>query len=310
MRLAALSLAAIGLFTAMSAAEASMAAMRAKAALSAAHTSQKLPKRHHAQAKVAPAAEAVAGASSPRFASKRAAVKTKSASLGPCKDCIYVVERLKHGYQYMLPAVCVEIFSKTKSQEEYTKCHEVVASLSVWGSDAKAWMKTGCYKSEPYGASELVKPCPSHVMCSKMQDLSMTGFCAAPGTDFVDAPGAEEEKDDATASDEAPVSEVAAGMPVDQELSPANPQEGISLGYSDGKFTAQGAGTIGDVSGSFSHGPDGTKASAQGTFGDTTIDATYDKGSSSVGFSNPLGGISWDQGSGISANLNLPGIFS
>lgn len=48
---------------------------------------------------------------------------------------------------------------------------------------------TGCYKSEPYGASELVKPCPSHVICSQITDLGKTPFCASPGTDFVDQRG-------------------------------------------------------------------------------------------------------------------------
>lgn len=47
----------------------------------------------------------------------------------------------------------------------------------------------GCYKSEPYGASELVKPCPSHVICSQITDLGKTPFCAPPGTDFVDKRG-------------------------------------------------------------------------------------------------------------------------
>lgn len=92
-----------------------------------------------------------------RFASKASSTSQtqNGGSLGYCRNCVYVcraatgpgppaaaaalpaavqgrthllrptlvqvVERLKQGYQYMLPSICVEIFSKTNSdQKEYT----------------------------------------------------------------------------------------------------------------------------------------------------------------------------------------------
>lgn len=40
-------------------------------------------------------------------------------ALEKCGNCIYVLERIKQGYQYLLPSICVEIYSKTQSQDEY-----------------------------------------------------------------------------------------------------------------------------------------------------------------------------------------------
>ena len=76
-------------------------------------------------------------------------------------NCVYVLERIKQGYQYLLPSICVEIFSKEGSgagQEAYGMCHQVLASLSVWGNNVRHWFHYGCYKSEVYGAMELIGP--------------------------------------------------------------------------------------------------------------------------------------------------------
>eukprot|EP00499_Haloplacidia_sp_CaronLabIsolate_P009427 CAMPEP_0196770792 /NCGR_PEP_ID=MMETSP1104-20130614/1339_1 /TAXON_ID=33652 /ORGANISM="Cafeteria sp., Strain Caron Lab Isolate" /LENGTH=349 /DNA_ID=CAMNT_0042140907 /DNA_START=1 /DNA_END=1050 /DNA_ORIENTATION=+ len=134
-------------------------------------------------------ARASAGQAAAASASTAASTRVKGDSLGQCKNCIYVMERIKQGYQYMLPSICVEVFHKTQSQEEYTICHNVLAALSVWGHNVRHWFKFGCYKSEPYGAQELVKPCPSHVICSQITDLEKKAFCSPPGTDFVDGSG-------------------------------------------------------------------------------------------------------------------------
>ena len=98
---------------------------------------------------------------------------------GKCMNCVYVLERIKQGYQYLLPSICVEIFSKEGSgagQEAYGMCHQVLASLSVWGNNVRHWFHYGCYKSEVYGAMELIRPCPSHVICAQMADFEKETF--------------------------------------------------------------------------------------------------------------------------------------
>jgi len=37
----------------------------------------------------------------------------------------------------------------------------------------------GCFKYEIYQSKEWIKPCPSHVMCSVLKDLSAEPFCPA-----------------------------------------------------------------------------------------------------------------------------------
>jgi hypothetical protein len=101
-------------------------------------------------------------------------------AFGTCMNCVYVLERIKQGYQYLLPSICVEIFSKegaSKGKEAYGMCHQVLASLSVWGNNVRHWFHYGCYKSEVYGAMELIRPCPSHVICAQMADFEKKTFC-------------------------------------------------------------------------------------------------------------------------------------
>merc|ERR1711918_11461 len=97
-----------------------------------------------------------------------------------CQNCVYVLERIKQGYQYLLPSICVEIFSKEgegPGKEAYGVCHQVLASLSVWGNNVRHWLHYGCYKAESYGAMELIRPCPSHIICSQMADFAKKPFC-------------------------------------------------------------------------------------------------------------------------------------
>jgi hypothetical protein len=97
-----------------------------------------------------------------------------------CQNCVYVLERIKQGYQYLLPSICVEIFSKegeSAGKVAYGVCHQVLASLSVWGNNVRHWLHYGCYKAESYGAMELIRPCPSHIICSQMADFAKKPFC-------------------------------------------------------------------------------------------------------------------------------------
>ena len=121
-------------------------------------------------------------------ATLHAKTKTKAGNgeFGKCMNCVYVLERIKQGYQYLLPSICVEIFSKEGSgagQEAYGMCHQVLASLSVWGNNVRHWFHYGCYKSEVYGAMELIRPCPSHVICAQMADFEKETFCEKPEQD-------------------------------------------------------------------------------------------------------------------------------
>lgn len=109
--------------------------------------------------------------------SSKALSKLKVGAMNNCENCVYVLERIKQGYQYLLPSICVEIFSKENSDDAFAKCHEVLASLSVWGNNVRHWLHYGCYKAESYGAMELIRPCPSHVICSQMADFKKKAFC-------------------------------------------------------------------------------------------------------------------------------------
>jgi hypothetical protein len=130
-----------------------------------------------------------------RFVSSKsrlsASESESESSMGPCKNCVYVLERIKQGYQYLLPSICVEIYSKESSSEEYSTCHQVLASLSVWGHNVRHWFHYGCYKSESYGAMELIRPCPSHVICAQIADFKKSPFCEKPPSDFTGNAGAE-----------------------------------------------------------------------------------------------------------------------
>lgn len=56
-----------------------------------------------------------------------------------------VMERIKQGFQYMLPSICVEIWSKVGDQAAYGKCHNVLAALSVWGHNVRHWFQFGAW---------------------------------------------------------------------------------------------------------------------------------------------------------------------
>eukprot|EP00939_MAST-03C_sp_MAST-3C-sp1_P001718 g1718.t1 len=99
------------------------------------------------------------------------------AQIDRCQSCLYVMEKIKMGYQYLLPSVCVELYSTSENKDAFGYCHEVLAVLSVWGNNVKSWMSQGCYKTETYGAIERILPCPSHVVCAQMKNLKNEEFC-------------------------------------------------------------------------------------------------------------------------------------
>ena len=125
----------------------------------------------------------VTASSEMQHKSAMAVASKASAGVGAmdnCQNCVYVLERIKQGYQYLLPSICVEIFSKegeSAGKEAYGVCHQVLASLSVWGNNVRHWLHYGCYKAESYGAMELIRPCPSHIICSQMADFAKKPFC-------------------------------------------------------------------------------------------------------------------------------------
>ena len=97
-----------------------------------------------------------------------------------CQICTYVLERIKEGYQYLLPSICLEVYSKQNTGEgevPYQICHHVLYSLNVWGNNVRHWFQFGCYKSESYGAMEVIRPCPSHIICSQLGDMKKVAFC-------------------------------------------------------------------------------------------------------------------------------------
>lgn len=96
---------------------------------------------------------------------------------GPCKTCVFVLERIKKGTNMLLPAICSELYHKYP--DAYALCHQVLNALSINGNNVRYWLFEGCYKYEIYQSKEWIKPCPSHVMCSVLKDLSSKPFCPA-----------------------------------------------------------------------------------------------------------------------------------
>ena len=131
--------------------------------------------------KVASASSSTAKAAALAEIGERAVSAASAKPMDTCQVCVYTLERIKQGYQFLLPAICVELFSKEKDakagQTSFAVCHQVLAALSVWGNNVRHWFHYGCYKSETYGAMELIRPCPSHVICSQMSNFEKTPFC-------------------------------------------------------------------------------------------------------------------------------------
>lgn len=96
---------------------------------------------------------------------------------GACKTCVFVLERIKKGSNMLLPAICSELYHKYP--DAYALCHQVLNALSINGNNVRYWLFEGCFKYEIYQSKEWIKPCPSHVMCSVLKDLSAAPFCAA-----------------------------------------------------------------------------------------------------------------------------------
>ena len=49
--------------------------------------------------------------------------------------------------------------------------------MSLNGNNIRYWLFEGCYKYEIYQAKEWVRPCPSHVVCTVLKDLTNNPFC-------------------------------------------------------------------------------------------------------------------------------------
>jgi len=96
---------------------------------------------------------------------------------GSCKTCVFVLERIKKGSNMLLPAICSELYHKYP--DAYALCHQVLNALSINGNNVRYWLFEGCFKYEIYQSKEWIKPCPSHVMCSVLKDLSAEPFCPA-----------------------------------------------------------------------------------------------------------------------------------
>jgi len=98
-------------------------------------------------------------------------------AFGPCKTCVFVLERIKKGTNMLLPAICSELYHKFP--DAYALCHQVLNALSINGNNVRYWLFEGCFKYEIYQSKEWIKPCPSHVMCSVLKDLASNPFCPA-----------------------------------------------------------------------------------------------------------------------------------
>jgi len=129
------------------------------------------------QESVAQAVERVHNEQSQTHSQKEAsAVAVKEGDeFSECKTCVFVLERIKKGTNMLLPAICSELY--LKYPDSYAYCHQVLNALSLNGNNVRYWLFEGCYKYEIYQAKEWIKPCPSHVMCSVLKNLSNKPFC-------------------------------------------------------------------------------------------------------------------------------------
>jgi len=65
---------------------------------------------------------------------------------GPCKTCVFVLERIKKGSNMLLPAICSELYHKYP--DAYALCHQVLNALSINGNNVRYWLFEGCFKYE------------------------------------------------------------------------------------------------------------------------------------------------------------------
>eukprot|EP00468_Gymnochlora_sp_CCMP2014_P013737 CAMPEP_0167752208 /NCGR_PEP_ID=MMETSP0110_2-20121227/7006_1 /TAXON_ID=629695 /ORGANISM="Gymnochlora sp., Strain CCMP2014" /LENGTH=138 /DNA_ID=CAMNT_0007637789 /DNA_START=347 /DNA_END=763 /DNA_ORIENTATION=+ len=92
-----------------------------------------------------------------------------------CETCVYTIARMKRGINRILPAICAEL--NEKYPKCYKACHEVLSAIQLNGAHIKRWIQAGCFKYEVYGEKELIQPCPTHVICGAIKDLTNTNFC-------------------------------------------------------------------------------------------------------------------------------------
>ncbi len=92
-----------------------------------------------------------------------------------CQTCVFLLARMKRGVNTVLPAICAEVGEKFPLC--YGSCHEALSAVHVNGGHVHKWIASGCYKYESYGEREVVTPCPSHVICSALVDITKEPFC-------------------------------------------------------------------------------------------------------------------------------------
>jgi len=159
--------------------------------------------------------------------SATASAATASIPWGPCRTCVWVLERLKLGKGILVRQLCDELYQKLP--DYFSLCHQVLDAMMANARNIQYWEEQGCYKYEVYDAREWVKPCPSHVICAEMKTLAQTPFCVAlpmenPFGTGPDASGGA--KGGAAGGSGGAVSEGGGGAPAKEESAPAKEESG------------------------------------------------------------------------------------
>lgn len=90
---------------------------------------------------------------------------------GPCRTCIFVIERIKQGLSGPREEICEEVWFNSLTKTDYKSCFDTLDALQTWGGHFEGWLAHGCYRKESYGFLRggfdmiLINPCPSHVIC-------------------------------------------------------------------------------------------------------------------------------------------------
>jgi len=95
---------------------------------------------------------------------------TESTLVGQCEVCVFVVENKEQHQPYLCRGL--------KDPAYQTACVQVLESLLWWLTNQVYWLNYGCQQTT--SASEWVRPCPAHAVCSWIENLyNHQPFCPA-----------------------------------------------------------------------------------------------------------------------------------
>jgi hypothetical protein len=102
--------------------------------------------------------------------------RDRAVNLGPCRTCIWMLERMQQRLDMLLSGICIELFHKHPN--DYKWCMMVDDAIHEQATNLHAWLYRGCY--EIVGEQKTWRvPCPARGMCQLLRDLDKNSFCRA-----------------------------------------------------------------------------------------------------------------------------------